>query len=71
VVEELAYCIRNKREARTGSASGLRVLSVLEAVNRSLSMHGQASAVAGSAPAHSGPAESGFPGVPARLERVQ
>lgn len=34
--------------AGTGSASGLRVLSVLEAVTRSLSLDGQASAVAGS-----------------------
>jgi predicted dehydrogenase len=47
VVEELAYCIRNRREARTGGASGLRVLSVLEAVTRSLSRDGQAAAVAG------------------------
>lgn len=43
-----AYCIRNKRDARTGGASGLRVLSVLEAVTRSLSLDGQTSAVAGS-----------------------
>jgi predicted dehydrogenase len=54
VVEELAFCIRNKREARTGGASGLRVLSVLEAVTRSLSLDGQASAVAGSEVADSG-----------------
>jgi predicted dehydrogenase len=47
VVEELAYCIRNKREARTDGASGLRVLSVLEAATRSLSLDGRASAVAG------------------------
>jgi hypothetical protein len=47
VVEELAYCIHNRREARTGGASGLRVLSVLEAVTRSLSMDGRASSVAG------------------------
>ena len=48
VVEELAYCIHNKREARTGGASGLRVLSVLEAVTRSLSNDGQSSPVEGS-----------------------
>jgi predicted dehydrogenase len=47
VVEELASCIRTKREARTGGASGLRVLSVLEAVTHSLSMDGQAAPVAG------------------------
>jgi predicted dehydrogenase len=47
VVEELAFCIRHKREARTGGASGLRVLSVLEAVTRSLGRDGQASEVAG------------------------
>jgi predicted dehydrogenase len=47
VVEELASCIRNKREARTGGASGLRVLSVLEAVTHSLSMDGQSAPVAG------------------------
>ncbi len=48
VVQELASCIRNKREARTGGASGLRVLSVLEAVTRSLSLDGQSAPVAGS-----------------------
>jgi predicted dehydrogenase len=49
VVEELAYCIRNGRQARTGGASGLRVLSVLEAVTRSLALDGRAAAVAGHA----------------------
>jgi predicted dehydrogenase len=48
VVQELADCIRGKREARTGGASGLRVLSVLEAVTRSLSLDGQSSPVEGS-----------------------
>lgn len=47
VVAELAFCIRNGQEARTGGASGLRVLSVLEAVTRSLSLDGQASPVEG------------------------
>ncbi|TDL35836.1 Gfo/Idh/MocA family protein [Arthrobacter nitrophenolicus] len=54
VVEELASCIRNSREARTGGASGLRVLSVLEAVSRSLTLDGQPSPVEGSAMAESG-----------------
>lgn len=49
VVRELASCIRSKRDTLTGGASGLRVLSVLEAVTRSLSMEGQSSPVAGSA----------------------
>lgn len=66
VVEELAYSIRNKREARTGSASALRVLSALEAVTHSLSHAGQASPVAGSGRAH-----SGLAGAALRLERVQ
>lgn len=48
VVEELAFCIRNQREARTSGVSGLRVLSVLEAVTRSLSLDGRASTVVGS-----------------------
>lgn len=48
VVEELASCIRGGRQARTGGESGLRVLSVLEAVTRSLSQSGQASPVEGS-----------------------
>lgn len=47
VVEELASCIHNRREARTGGASGLRVLSVLEAVSRSSSNDGQSSPVGG------------------------
>jgi predicted dehydrogenase len=47
VVEELASCIHNRREARTGGASGLRVLSVLEAVSRSSSNDGQSSPVDG------------------------
>ena len=47
VVEELASCIRNGREARTGGDSGLRVLSVLEAVNTSLIQDGRATSVAG------------------------
>jgi len=54
VVEELATCIRSGRQARTGGASGLRVLSVLEAVTRSLSRSGQASQVEGSALADAG-----------------
>ncbi|WP_426226775.1 Gfo/Idh/MocA family protein [Pseudarthrobacter sp. DSP2-3-2b1] len=62
VVEELAHCIRNKREARTGGASGLRVLSVLEAVTRSLSLDGQSSPVEGTGPSDdnglSGPSRS-------------
>ena len=47
VVEELASCIRNGREARTGGDSGLRVLSVLEAANSSLAMDGRPTSVAG------------------------
>jgi predicted dehydrogenase len=54
VVEELAFCIRNGRKARTGGASGLRVLSVLEAVSRSLSLDGQPSQVERSAMVDSG-----------------
>lgn len=54
VVEELASCIRNKREARTGGASGLRVLSVLEAVTQSLSIDGQSAPVAGNELAEAG-----------------
>ncbi len=45
LVQELASCIRNKRETRIGGGAGLRVLSVLEAAARSLSLAGQASAV--------------------------
>jgi predicted dehydrogenase len=58
VVAELAFCIRNGQEARTGGESGLRVLSVLEAVTRSLSLDGQSSPVEGS-----GPAEAAASGV--------
>ncbi|HSU47200.1 MAG TPA: Gfo/Idh/MocA family oxidoreductase [Arthrobacter sp.] len=47
VVAELAACIREDRSSRTSGASGLRVLSVLEAVSRSLANDGQASVVAG------------------------
>jgi predicted dehydrogenase len=47
VVEELASCIRNGQEARTGGASGLRVLSVLEAANTSLTRDGRPTSVAG------------------------
>jgi predicted dehydrogenase len=47
VVAELAFCIRNGQEARTGGESGLRVLSVLEAVTRSLALDGQSSPVEG------------------------
>jgi hypothetical protein len=57
VVAELAFCIRNGQEARTGGDSGLRVLSVLEAVTRSLSLDGQASPVEGTGAAE--PAASG------------
>jgi predicted dehydrogenase len=46
VVEEFAYCIRDQRESRTGGASGLRLLAVLEAGTRSLGLDGRASAVA-------------------------
>jgi predicted dehydrogenase len=62
VVQELASCIRNRREARTGGASGLRVLSVLEAVTRSLSMDGQSSPVEG------GLAGAGLSGAGVQLE---
>ncbi|HKU04402.1 MAG TPA: Gfo/Idh/MocA family oxidoreductase [Arthrobacter sp.] len=54
VVQELASCIRSGQEARTGGNSGLRVLSVLEAVTQSLGMDGQAAPVAGSAMAGTG-----------------
>lgn len=64
VVEELASCIRNGREARTGGASGLRVLSVLEAVTRSLTLEGHPTPVAGTGFADD--AES--PGTGAELE---
>ncbi|WP_426997556.1 Gfo/Idh/MocA family protein [Pseudarthrobacter sp. N5] len=47
VVEEFAQCIRNNRSPRTNGASGLRVLSVLEAVTRSLGLDGQSAAVEG------------------------
>lgn len=47
VVEEFEYCIRNNRESRTGGASALRILAVLEAGTRSLSLDGRASVVAG------------------------
>lgn len=45
VMEELAFCIRNRQEPRTGGESGLRVLSALEAATRSLSHNGEASPV--------------------------
>ncbi|MFP5365764.1 gfo/Idh/MocA family oxidoreductase [Pseudarthrobacter phenanthrenivorans] len=54
VVEELALCIRSGRQARTGGESGLRVLSVLEAATRSLTLDGHPSKVAGAAMAGSG-----------------
>ncbi|MCU1518466.1 MAG: putative dehydrogenase, partial [Pseudarthrobacter sp.] len=65
VAEELAYCIRNDREPRTGGLSGLRILSLLEAGTRSLGLNGQASAVAPTVLARSGIAETG-----PRLERA-
>ena len=65
VVQELASCIHNKREARTGGASGLRVLSVLEAVTRSLGSDGRSSPVEGS-----GLPESGLNGSGIQLERA-
>ncbi len=46
VIEELEFCIRNKRESRTGWDSALRILAVLEASTRSLSRDGQTSVVA-------------------------
>jgi predicted dehydrogenase len=60
VVGELAYCIRNGRDARTGGMSGLRVLSVLEAGARSLSLDGRPSVVA----------DTELSGVTVRLERA-
>ncbi|MDQ0730232.1 Gfo/Idh/MocA family protein [Arthrobacter sp. B1I2] len=59
VVQELAACIRSGQEARTGGASGLRVLSVLEAVTRSLARDGQPAPVIGSAMAGTGAALEG------------
>ncbi|MCU1569006.1 MAG: putative dehydrogenase [Pseudarthrobacter sp.] len=50
VVAELAFCIRNAQEARTGGEAGLRVLSILEAVTRSLNLDGQSSPVDGADP---------------------
>lgn len=47
VVEEFEYCIRNNREPRTDGASALRILAVLEAGTRSLSLDGRASVAAG------------------------
>ena len=54
MVQELASCIRTGRQARTGGASGLRVLSVLEAVTRSLTLDGRPTSVAGAAMAGTG-----------------
>jgi len=47
MVAEFANSIRQQRPARTSGASGLRVLSVLEAVSDSLSADGKASIVVG------------------------
>ncbi len=47
VVCELASSIRNRTMPRTSGESGLRVLSVLEAVTQSLSTDGQSTIVAG------------------------
>ncbi|MDZ4089601.1 MAG: Gfo/Idh/MocA family oxidoreductase [Arthrobacter sp.] len=47
MVAEFASSIRQQRPARTSGASGLRVLSVLEAVSDSLSAEGKASIVVG------------------------
>jgi hypothetical protein len=47
VVAELASSIRNHTMPRTSGESGLRVLSVLEAVTQSLSTDGQSTVVAG------------------------
>jgi hypothetical protein len=47
VVAELATSIRNHTRPRTSGESGLRVLSVLEAVTQSLGTDGQATVVAG------------------------
>ncbi|MDR6504455.1 Gfo/Idh/MocA family oxidoreductase [Arthrobacter oryzae] len=47
MVAEFASSIWHQRPARTSGASGLRVLSVLEAVSRSLSGDGQSVAVTG------------------------
>ncbi|MGN7201888.1 Gfo/Idh/MocA family protein [Arthrobacter sp. SAFR-044] len=65
VVAELAACIRNRREARTSGASGLRVLSVLEAANQSLASDGRPTPVAG--PDFSAP-DAEFPGNSPELE---
>ncbi|MCX6498339.1 MAG: Gfo/Idh/MocA family oxidoreductase [Arthrobacter sp.] len=50
MVAEFASSIWQQRPARTSGASGLRVLSVLEAVSMSLSADGQSSAVKGNEP---------------------
>ncbi|MFP3675294.1 hypothetical protein SB724_20985 [Bacillus sp. SIMBA_031] len=47
VVAELASSIRSHTAPRTSGESGLRVLSVLEAVSQSLESDGQATLVAG------------------------
>lgn len=52
MVAEFASSIWQQRPARTSGASGLRVLSVLEAVSNSLSADGQSSAVAGNEAPH-------------------
>ena len=47
MVAEFANSIRQQRPSRTSGASGLRVLSVLEAVSDSLRADGKASIVVG------------------------